>query len=181
MKKLQMTIIATTLIIAVQAHAQLYDLTFTGAYGTDASGQIDVVGGLAVSGYLELTGNNQGTYTLCPGGPGSTYVLGYGEYSSISYDNLVFPDSDFFLDELGLGFADGPEGADGTQGFMLWYNGPNCAYNYAMFGDVGDGGNATLTPAPAAVPEPSTCVAGALMLLPLGIGAFRTFRKTRMA
>ncbi|HEY1662562.1 MAG TPA: hypothetical protein VGI03_09105 [Verrucomicrobiae bacterium] len=35
--------------------------------------------------------------------------------------------------------------------------------------------------APAAVPEASTIMAGALMLLPLGAGAFRVLRKERMA
>lgn len=34
---------------------------------------------------------------------------------------------------------------------------------------------------PAPVPEASTIMAGALMILPLGIGAFRTLRKERMA
>jgi hypothetical protein len=38
-----------------------------------------------------------------------------------------------------------------------------------------------LIPAPAPVPEASTIMAGALMILPLGIGAFRAVRKERMA
>lgn len=37
------------------------------------------------------------------------------------------------------------------------------------------------TPAGAAVPEPSTCLAGALLLLPLGVSAIRVLRKRRQA
>lgn len=45
-----------------------------------------------------------------------------------------------------------------------------------------DGGNfPTLTPILVPVPEPATVVAGALLLLPLGIGAVRSLRKERVA
>jgi hypothetical protein len=41
--------------------------------------------------------------------------------------------------------------------------------------------NTVLTGAWVPVPEPTTVLAGALMLLPLGIGAFRAVRKDRVA
>lgn len=45
-----------------------------------------------------------------------------------------------------------------------------------------DGVSANTTDlAPAAVPEASTVMAGALMILPLGFGAFRALRKERIA
>jgi hypothetical protein len=48
-------------------------------------------------------------------------------------------------------------------------------------GTAEDGASANVNPtlAPAAVPEASTVMAGALMLLPLGIGAIRAVRKER--
>jgi choice-of-anchor C domain-containing protein len=42
-------------------------------------------------------------------------------------------------------------------------------------------GGVSLTAVPQAIPEPTTIVAGALMLLPFGIGAFRSLRKERTA
>ena len=48
-----------------------------------------------------------------------------------------------------------------------------------------NGGNWSLTPTPGsggavtAVPEPSTCIAGALLLLPFGFSAIRILRKNR--
>jgi hypothetical protein len=49
-----------------------------------------------------------------------------------------------------------------------------------LFDSVQDGSSATpLGYAP--IPEPTTVLAGALMLLPLGVGAFRAIRKDRIA
>jgi len=39
--------------------------------------------------------------------------------------------------------------------------------------------NVSLEAVPAPIPEPSTVVAGAMMLLPFGVGAFRSLRKER--
>jgi hypothetical protein len=39
----------------------------------------------------------------------------------------------------------------------------------------------SITPTPAPVPEASTMLAGALMLLPFGVGAIRSLRKERAA
>jgi hypothetical protein len=52
-------------------------------------------------------------------------------------------------------------------------------YNFTVSDDGPVWSNPPLIPAP--VPEGSTVVAGALMLLPLGIGAFRALRKERLA
>ena len=62
--KLQLALVACAMGMAVQSHAQMYDIIFTGG-SSAANGQIDVVGGFATSGYLDVTaGANQGTYNL---------------------------------------------------------------------------------------------------------------------
>jgi hypothetical protein len=56
------------------------------------------------------------------------------------------------------------------------------AYQLSLSGlqdSAPDGGVNILSPAP--VPEPATVVAGALLLLPLGVGAVRSLRKERVA
>lgn len=89
-----------------------------------------------------------------------------------------------------------------ASGFIQWNNIPsvngNLAYGFTSIygptqgtGSVIDGGTGpwgdnpgsggTPIPVPAPVPEASTVMAGALMLLPLGIGALRALRKERTA
>lgn len=144
MKKLQSIIAVAALVMAIQAHATPYTITFTGG-GSSASGEIDVVGGLAVSGYLDvLTGANTGVYDLV-GGAAGVFKLSDGTY--LSYDNVVNVGSDPFIDDTGLAFADGPAQTAGTIGFNLWSNGPG---SYTVFGDPPWGspytsGTATLT------------------------------------
>lgn len=68
------------------------------------------------------------------------------------------------------------------QSYSLWWNGVSSnSYgisDYTLFNVTTNGnGNGNGTP----VPEASTVMAGALMLLPLGIGAIRALRKERSA
>jgi hypothetical protein len=55
------------------------------------------------------------------------------------------------------------------------------SFGVTTAGVIDSGGATTTALAPAAVPEASTVIAGMLMILPLGIGAFRAVRKERMA
>jgi hypothetical protein len=167
MKKIQLAIMAAAMVIAVQARASLYDITFTGG-GSTANGQIDVVSGLATSGFLTITaGPQMGTYALLPGGPGvTTSPLG-----NFNTDSQVFTAAPtFFLDSWGLLFT------DGTVEINMWGNSPG---NYSLWGAPPqwspqvDGGTATLT----AVPEASTMIAGALLLLPFGASTLRILRR----
>lgn len=90
-----------------------------------------------------------------------------------------------------------------SGGVVQWQNSPSAAAGSYAFGfqsmypptpgtgsiiddtvgpwgdNPGSGGSPILVPAP--VPEASTVMAGALMLLPLGIGALRALRKERVA
>ncbi|HTV63940.1 MAG TPA: hypothetical protein VMH30_15375 [Verrucomicrobiae bacterium] len=55
------------------------------------------------------------------------------------------------------------------------------ADSYGVNGATADDGVSANTTDLAPVPEPSTVMAGALMILPLGFGAFRALRKERIA
>lgn len=158
-QKLQLAILVVAMGMAAQLQAAWYDLSFTGGSSV-ASGQIDVVDGLAVNGYLDVTaGANIGTYDLLLGGPSEqTFVTSDG--TDLNYDNKVTLGSNPFLDVYGLAFADGPANTAGVVGFNLFGNGPN---SYSLFGDPPWGApyvnaDATLV----AVPEPvsTTKVAG---------------------
>src|ERR1022692_1900511 len=172
MKKIQLAIMAVAVGLAMQSQASLYDITFSGS-GYSANGQIDVSGGLATSGYLTVTvGNDLGTYDLVTGGSSIRITDG----TDLIYDNLVNPGNNPFLDINGLAFVSAAVDIHGHPlvGFNLWGNGTD---NYSLF-DVSPGvyntanGAATIT----AVPEATTMIAGALLLLPFGASTLRILR-----
>jgi len=87
---------------------------------------------------------------------------------------------------------------DGTDGNVTWNYQPHTdlaqligftslygpaagsgSLNDGTQGPWGDNATGTSIPVPAPVPEASTVMAGALMLLPFGIGAIRSLRKER--
>ena len=173
MKKLQIAIMAAALIMAVQARAAWYDLTYTDGGANVGSGQINVSGGVAVSGFFNVTaGTAFGSWTLSPG-PGSA--------PSFTWDNNVYPNATPFLDGGGLLFT-GTQNGNPAE-LNLWGNSGPTDYSFqGNNGGLGTYGNnnspvssgtATLT----AVPEASTLVAGALMLLPFGVSTLRIMRK----
>ncbi len=164
--KILSLITAFTVAATALAQAQVFDINFTGSQST-ATGQIDVVGGLAESGSLTVTsGANQGTYNLVSltsplingepqeGGAAQTLVLVGGDQI---YDDVVTSGSNPFVTSDGLEFAN-----NDNTGFNLFSNGPG---SYTLF-DTGpgvyvtDNGAATLT----ATPEPASWA--------LSLGAF---------
>jgi len=203
---MKLAIIAGALGLAVQANASWYSLSFTATYNngsgtTAANGQLDVVSGVAIGGWLDVTsGANTGVYNLSPT-PG-TYggVLGNGPVG-FTYDNLVTPGANPFLnivnpsglDAGGLGFQD--VNTD-TYFWLLYINADESSYlgthglggteanSYALLGYSPNNGlepqaygDASLT----AVPEPATLISGALLLLPFGSSAVRQLRKKLQA
>jgi hypothetical protein len=131
MKRLKSAIIAVALVGAIQAYAVEYTLNFSGG-GSVASGEIDIVGGLAISGILNVTaGANQGTFNLLTGGP-SEQTFRTGDGTDLNYDNVVNLVGISFLDGDGLAFANGPAKTAGTIGFNIWGNGDG---TYTLFGD----------------------------------------------
>ena len=179
MKKLNLLIAVTSFAFAGLAQAQTFDISFNGSTST-AIGQITVVGGIATSGYLDVTaGANLGTYNLVSltsplinGTPGiGTQTLRIGGANDQIFDDVVNTSSNPFLTGNGLEFANST-----AVGFNLWGNGPG---SYSLFDAdnvyIIDGGAATLTP--AAAPEPSSWAIG---LVALG-GAFYLRRRALRA
>ncbi len=139
MGNLKLAIAVAALFVAAQARADLYDLTFTeqGAGPTVATGQIDIVGGVALSGSLDVTGGSGlGSYLLQPGS---------GTDGSFIWDNLVAVGSTPFLDNAGLLFMGGGVELNmytDSNGYNLWGNVGGVNWNPVAIGD------ATLTSVP---------------------------------
>jgi hypothetical protein len=176
-KGLKLAIMVSAVFVAAQARATLYDISFSGG-GSTAYGQIDVSGGVADSGLLDVTaGPATGTYSLYTwsgGGISSVRVTGG---TDLIVDNIVDVGANPFLDIYGLAFVTGDhsEGID----FSL---ASGDIYNLAGFGPLGYAvpnafGTATLT----AVPEPTTLISGALLLLPFGASTLRILRRRQVA
>ena len=183
MKKLHVVTLTALMGLAIHAKATLYDINFNGS-GYVANGQINVVSGVATSGFLTVTaGYDLGTYNLVP--LGSPLITGIvtPTFSTIRisggdqiFDDLVFPSSTPFLNGNGIEFAN-----DLSVGFDIWGNGDG-SYNIYN-ADVNHYGYppGTATIALAPVPEASTVIAGLLLLLPFGASAFRVLRKNQSA
>jgi hypothetical protein len=112
-----------------------------------------------------------------------TEVISAQAYSSItgmSFGAAPSADGNFpFVDIFG-GTATFENGQMNTGGHISYYlavltNTRTFAENYGQIQDHFTATGSILAPAP--VPEPGTILAGALMLLPLGIGAIRALRK----
>jgi hypothetical protein len=139
--------VASTALLVLMASAgaavaQTYDFTFTGSGGMDASGTIDIVGGVAVSGSINLTGvpleANPSTLITASGSllpaSGATDARNH-DGDVITYDNVVNLSNDPIFDGDGLGFGSGYYGMDGgTSEYVtiinLWGNGPG---SYSLF------------------------------------------------
>jgi hypothetical protein len=199
MKKLQLAIMAAALVMAVQARATLYDITFTGGDGlTTASGQLDVNSGIATSGFLDVTYN--GTTIdyglLWPAGPVIENNNGDETWGSDNIFNSNSTTQGGFLTLNGLILYN--ETPLGHVGGFVWIGDDsptdltpqlavsgNPPYGFGWFTPITDG-NLSVSPAVvpgslAVVPEPTTMIAGALLLLPFGASALRMLRKNRTA
>jgi hypothetical protein len=91
-------------------------ITFTGG-GSTANGEVDFAGNTATGGYLDITaGTNVGIYFLSPGS-GSNVLF--------TWDSMIFPTSNPFLDVSGLLFT------NSNVQINLWGNGPG---SYSLYG-----------------------------------------------
>jgi hypothetical protein len=160
-KKHQLLLIATALVMAAQANAALYNIGFTASNNEIlANGVVDVdVTGLATSGYITIYKGGSSlpigtTYNLVPAGP-VVSLLG-----SFQYDNMVNAATRPFIDNKGLLFSGG-----GREVSLFWNLGTDANNNiYSLRGfssgtyapNVTGGASISL----AAVPEPSTYFAG---------------------
>ncbi len=189
--KLQMAVVAVAVGLATQSKAALYDISFAetdGAGSVLASGWIDVTGGVADGGVLAVSGGaNTGLYNLVTG-------VDLNTSDTFTYDNLVSPGSDPFLNNVNI--AGGLLWANGDTEINMWYNTPaeaavlagspgyaDVANAYGLWGNVGGPsgtydpqayGTASLTS--VAVPESSwTTNAGGLAAL--GVVGFALGRR----
>ena len=197
MRKISIVIAAAALLIGAQADASLYNISFSGG-GWSASGQINVSGGVATTGYLDV---NYGATTkhygyLATGWNylnwnGNIVTDNNGDNAPIG-DNLVNTAGPIYVDQYGLLFVTSPVNiiapnnqgfaaavmylsADQNNGYVPNLNGYGNALAGFGWGNPNVDGTLTLT----AVPEPTTIVAGALLLLPFGASTLRMLRKSR--
>jgi hypothetical protein len=159
----------------MSASASLYNFTFAENNNgpTVAFGQLDIVNDIAISGFITVNSGPQAPITL-PLWPGSGTMPG-----SLNYDNRVDVDSSqtgtwipAYTSYLGLAFW---TGVSGSVELNMWCDGPS---QYTLYGfppqysptAIGD---SMLTP----VPEPTTMIAGALLLVPFGASTLRMLRR----
>jgi hypothetical protein len=198
MEKIQLAIMAAVLVMAVQARATItYDITFTGSDDfTIATGQFDVDSGIVTSGFLDVTFNGVTVdyNNLLP--VGATGEASNGANFGPGQDNVFDGNSltqGGFLTVNGLVFYSGDSYSDRSGG-LIWLGDDSPSDPTPQLVGAGTTGgfggylvpyiDGTLTVssvAPVPVPEASTMLAGALMLLPFGVGAVRSLRKERKA
>jgi hypothetical protein len=177
MKILKITTLIAVLALGFKAQADgLYDITFTDGGANVGSGQIDVEGGFAVSGYFDVTaGIAAGSYNLYTAAGNATYPsILTAPSGQFVYDNAVYltsnpqyPVTNPFEDNNGLLFTDGS-----NNEVNLWALNDNGSANYAfdaffngsVLSPSGIVGASTITPAP----EPSSLAIITLMLIPAG-------------
>jgi hypothetical protein len=188
MKILKNTVLIALLALGFKAQADgLYNITFTDGGANVGSGQIDVEGGFAVSGYFDVTaGIAAGSYNLYTAAGNATYPSTLTAPSGdFVYDNAVYltsnpqyPVTNPFVDNNGLLFTDGS-----NDEVNLWALNDNGSANYAfdaffdgsVLSSSGIVGASTITPAP----EPSSLAIISLMLVPAGF-LFRHWRKVKL-
>ncbi len=115
----------------------------------------------------------------------NTIVIMSGTVSVTSGEQFtVTQDDGLVLTIGGVNVLNNP-GLHGPSTFQGTYTGPTGNEAFTLEYSEVSGAPAVLQVdlpfTPTAVPEPSTVVAGALLLLPMGVGLWRTFRKTATA
>lgn len=158
--------------------------TVTTATGTDVGGDIGLTGTISgnytfgpVSGSNPYVAPVQGTGSLSLSG--LTATVSFIEMSSFNQGTTINDQLQINLSNVSYSGGNPDLSALAASGIAVMdvvVPGYNVEQLYTN--SVTDSYSGTIT---SAVPEPSTIVAGALMLLPLGIGTFRALRKERTA
>jgi hypothetical protein len=173
------------LAVCTPVQAALFDLSYSDSSGNVASGQLTAIPNgngsyTAISGsFLWTSGSYLGNYTLLPNpdAPGVTTAHGqhYPDGTDLIYDNQLFPTSNPVLNGNGLVFE------SIAYALNLWGNGPDnytlflVGHDHPQYGPQYNGGVFSIT----AVPEPSTYIAGLLMLTPLVAQGVRFLRQSK--
>jgi hypothetical protein len=173
MKRIQIAIIAVALVIAVQARASLFDITFSDNDGANVGNGVltatdngNGTWNVTAATFQMTAGTLVGSYTLVPNpnAPNPNVLDGF------VYDNQASYPAIPYLDTNGLLFS-------GPAVINLWGNSPTDYELFSYTPSVDTHGIVTLTP----VPEASTMIAGALLLLPFGASTLRILRRNRTA
>ena len=182
-KTLQLAILGGGLIFAAQARASLFDISFLGTDGTKAEAQVtapDMGGGIfeGMSGSITVTPGSvafdKGTWALYQNPNGTS--ASYSPSGYFIYDNQILPDANPMVTYPGLLFRVASNGYE----VNLYSIGPD---DYILYDNHGRNVNGTLTVTDpvSPVPEPTTLLAGALLLLPFGASTIRIVRSNRRA
>jgi len=188
--KIILAIMAGCLVLSVKANASWYDISFSASASSlnnvpsgsvSASGMIDVSGGYATAGWIDVSGPgagiNAGHYSTLFTASYAPNPFGTTTSTLFYYDNVVSTSSEPFFTQNGLAWQNSDDSAE----VNLYYNG---GYELDGATDSWSTGNAFTATGSAkltAVPEPSTIISGALMLLPFGAGTLRILRRNRAA
>jgi hypothetical protein len=143
---------------APAAVAQIYNFTFTGNGGMDATGTITISSTVAQSGSINVVNVPlEANPSMTTSAAGNLLTAG-GDVRDldgdvITYDTVAYPPpSDPVFDGTGVAFASGPAGSDGGTPIYdtlinIWGNGPG---SYTMF--VGEANPADLEPDGTLIP-----------------------------
>jgi hypothetical protein len=188
---------------APAAVAQTYNFTFTGGGGMDATGTISIVGGVAQSGSINVTGvpleaaphtpltTAAGDLVPDPASP-TTLTLINHDGDNIIFDNIVSPGDPSIVQVLngnGLGFASGQyqDSVHYNALINLWGNSPGSYTLFVAEAQLDGNGNVIGDPqwvyttdtgslTLITVPEPSTDALVILGALTLGSAVIRRRR-----
>jgi hypothetical protein len=153
-----MTAVLVLLASAPAVADQIYNFTFTGNDGIDATGTISIVGGVAQSGSISVINVplEAPPHTPLTTAAGDFLTAG-GDVRNhdgdvVTYDTVVNPLNDPVFDNTGVAFASGFYGMDGgTPEYNtivdLWGNSPG---SYGMF--IGEANPADLEPDGTLIP-----------------------------
>jgi len=193
MEKLKLVIIAGALGVTFQAHATLFDLSYSDLHGNTLSGDI-------TASFVAGSGNEYAASSAALTLSSRAYPQFDGSYSLASssgafdINNILYYPGDPIVDFWGVLtlqssagtyvnlFSAAPDGSDTARaGYyaLVGYNGGYINF-YPSDGSSNIGGPATATLFDP-VPEPTTLIAGGLMLLPFGASTLRILRRNRAA
>jgi hypothetical protein len=153
-----MTAVLVLLASAPAVADQIYNFTFTGNDGIDATGTISIVGGVAQSGSISVINVplEAPPHTPLTTAAGDFLTAG-GDVRNhdgdvVTYDTVVNPSNDPVFDSIGVAFASGFYGTDGGTPeyntlINLWGNSPG---SYGMF--IGEANPADLEPDGTLIP-----------------------------
>jgi len=194
MKTLKLVIVASVLFVAAQAHATLFDLSYSDPYGNTLTG--DITASFIFGSGNEYAASSASLTLFSPAYSGfdGTYTLASSS-GAFDINNILYYPGDPIVDFWGVLtlqsssgtylnlFSAAPDGSDtALAGYyaLVGYNGSYINF-YPYNGSSNIGGPATATLSVDPVPEPTTLIAGALMLMPFGASTLRILRNRRVA